>query len=384
MGIKNLHGFLKKKIPHVYEEVHLSEYAFKRVAVDAAIYLCKFKTSFGVQWLSGFVQMCAVFRDNGIHPVFIFDNVFPPEKNEEKRRRADARIQTRNRLETLRSEWEVLRERLITIDKTRHCSIRDPAIPIDLYSFLFKTFISTDSKMEDSQHVISINDIDLEFDRLHNTLLVIDPEDNNRIRRLLDILRIPHMIAIGEAEATASYLNMWGIVDAVLTDDTDVLAYGCPVFLHRLNIQDATCTRLRITDVVRSLGISSDAFLDFCILCGTDYNSNIPGIGCEKAFRLLKERGRIEDLGIHHEIHYHRVREIFQKKPVVNNRIDIPLCDIPDAAELSRFLFENNIVLSDPGYIMKQFTENRFIIYPSEQMAEPVGMFRLSLLRPVK
>ena len=43
MGIKNLNNLLRKKCPHVFVETHLSEYAFKKLAVDVSLFMCKFK-----------------------------------------------------------------------------------------------------------------------------------------------------------------------------------------------------------------------------------------------------------------------------------------------------------------------------------------------------
>jgi flap endonuclease-1 len=40
--------------------------------------------------------------------------------------------------------------------------------------------------------------------------------------------------------------------------------------------------------------LTSTAFLDFCILCGTDASPRIPGIGPKRAFKLISEHGSIE------------------------------------------------------------------------------------------
>ena len=125
-----MHTFLRKSHPSLYEEIHLSEYQFKKIAVDTAIYLCKFKTSWGDKWLSGFVQLCSILRFYGIHPVFIFDNVFPPEKDEEKKRRSDARKQQRQRLVELQEMWSQYKSGMISDGQVRkYCALDDPDIP---------------------------------------------------------------------------------------------------------------------------------------------------------------------------------------------------------------------------------------------------------------
>lgn len=345
MGIKNMHTFLRKMCPHLYHEIHLSEYAFQKIAIDTAIYLCKFKTSYGSSWLLGFVQLCMVMRLYAIHPVFIFDHIFPPEKDDEKKRRADLRKQQKQRIGELHSEWESYKKK--KTDVFFYCYLNDPELPLILYSFLFKTFISTKTGSDDTtNHRVLVEDIDREFYRMENTLLVIDPKDYDLIRDLLNVLKIKWVMAVGEAEATASYMCQMGIVDAVLTDDTDVLAYMCPVFLHRINLQDHTCTRLLVKDVYESLKLDMKGFVDFCIMCGTDYNTNIPRIGNEKAYRLIRQYGSLDDMKhlLHDSIpHYERVRELFHTRPDLPDEFKtVFFSDFPVWEEIVSFLFVNN------------------------------------------
>lgn len=42
------------------------------------------------------------------------------------------------------------------------------------------------------------------------------------------------------------------------------------------------------------LGLTMDEFVDLCILCGCDYCERIEGIGCIKAYQLIKEYKTIE------------------------------------------------------------------------------------------
>jgi 5'-3' exonuclease len=402
MGIKNLHTFLRKTCPHVYEEVHLSEYAYKKVGVDTAIYLCKFKTSMGGQWLNGFLQICMIMRLYGIHPVFLFDNVFPAEKDEEKKRRSDARKQQRAKMQELREEWDRYRETL-TARSLMYCRMKDPTIPITLYSFLFKTFISSNSLEEDHDHRISIVDIDHEFIRIENTMLQVDPLDYQKIRDLLDVLKVPHILAAGEAEAMGSYLCREGKLDAVLTDDTDVLAYGCPVFLHKLDLYEHRCVRLVMTRVLEALEMSQESFLDFCILCGTDYNVNLPGIGHERAYKLLKkhsgsineivaQNNTVQGLLTTSSFPFERVREMFAHQPQLCLEINLPWCDFPDWNQVTSFLFYHNCNGVPLEELHKNLYENASVVFPIENntitpsttstLGVPLLKKRPCLLRP--
>jgi hypothetical protein len=401
MGIKNLHTFLRKTCPHVYDEVHLSEYAYKKIGVDTAIYLCKFKTSIGPQWLNGFIDLCMIFRTYGIHPIFLFDNVFPPEKDEEKKRRSDARKQQKTKMMELREDWNRYRASLVARNgpTETHCRMKDPNIPISLYAFLFKTFISSNSLEEDHDHRISIVDVDHEFIRIENTMLQVDPHDYDLIRELLDVMKIPYVMAIGEAEARGSYLCKLGKLDAVMTDDTDVLAYGCPTFLHKLDLSEHRCSRLVMDQVLHALDMNKNTFLDFCILCGTDYNLNIPGIGYEKSYKILKaHRGCLENVVEENQtvknilerldataFPYHRVREMFLDEPDLS-RMEIPWCDFPDWDAVVSFLFYHNCRSVDLNELYHSLFENgaRFVFpeVKEEENTTTINDHRPLLLPP--
>ena len=98
MGINNLHKFFKKNCNEIYEDIHLSEYAFKKVAIDISLYLCKFKTITGDKWMALFINLVACLRRNEIHCVFIYDGSAPPEKTKEKEERAKSREKMETRI----------------------------------------------------------------------------------------------------------------------------------------------------------------------------------------------------------------------------------------------------------------------------------------------
>ena len=78
MGIRNLHTFLKKISPMIYKEVSLTQFAYKKIAIDFSIYLCKFKALYKDKWLDGFLNLMTCLRENEIHFIYIFDSKSPP------------------------------------------------------------------------------------------------------------------------------------------------------------------------------------------------------------------------------------------------------------------------------------------------------------------
>ena len=87
MGIKNFNKFLREKSPNVFEKIHLSEYAYKKVAIDISLYLFKFKAVCGDRWITAFINLISTLRRNNVHCIFVYDGKSPPEKDDEKAKR---------------------------------------------------------------------------------------------------------------------------------------------------------------------------------------------------------------------------------------------------------------------------------------------------------
>ena len=103
MGIKNLHSFLRSKCPEIYETVHLSEFSYRKIAIDISLYMFKYKTIFGNEWLDAFIKLIACLRKNEIHCVFIYDNGAPPEKMSEREERANKKQKLIDKIERISS-----------------------------------------------------------------------------------------------------------------------------------------------------------------------------------------------------------------------------------------------------------------------------------------
>ena len=106
MGIANMNVFLRKHCPHVFEEIHLSEYAFKKIAIDTSLFLCKFKAIRGPEWLNAFVNLVSCLRKNELHCVFIYDSGCVPEKEEERAERRLQQEKNRQRVAELDKAYE--------------------------------------------------------------------------------------------------------------------------------------------------------------------------------------------------------------------------------------------------------------------------------------
>jgi 5'-3' exonuclease len=331
MGIKNLNKFLREKCPEVFEPTHISNYSFKKVAIDISLYLHKFKAIAGERWLAAFLNLVASLRRNHIHGVFVFDGKSPPEKSDERAKRRKER-------EKLEKYIYELQEGVEEYHKTGAV----PAVLVKLWNRRrYPKRLLGKSRRVDIEWVLE------KVRQKRYQLIDIGPEDFQIAKDLFAILKVPCLTAPWEAEKMCAKLCMDGLVDAVLSEDTDVIAYGAPVFLTRIDTSQDTVVAINNMRVREALGISYPQLLDLCIMCGTDYNPNIFRVGAHTAYKKLLKFKHIEGVESNTTLDtsvlkYKRVRELFTE--FEDYKIEsIPYCGSPDYERLLVFLLKHKV-----------------------------------------
>lgn len=285
MGIKSLSKFLRDKFPGVFRKIHISEYAEKKVAIDIVCYVWKYKCVLGEHgWSTGFTRFLLKLRKFNIHPVIILENKARPEKNKEQAKRREIRAKTKQRTDTLEFD-------LVTARETGEISE-------ELEAFHNKLDVPQKRSIADNGTVVNIDfsSVQEKLDKRRKGETGITREDLELIEEIAKALGIPCIMPDHESETYCAELVTHGYVSAILSEDTDALAYACPVSLCKFDVKEMTCNEIVYDHLLQTLNLTHAQFLDFCILCGNDYNSNIPGIGPVKAYSLLCDYGSLEEM----------------------------------------------------------------------------------------
>jgi len=343
MGIKNLHTFIRKINKDIYKTVNLQKLAGKTLAVDTSIFMCKYKSMLGSRWLSGFWNLILCMKRNQINLIFIYDTKAPPEKDEERLLRQEQRDKQKERVSNIMKDWmKVEQEMKIGNEKIDKNEFLEK---IESYSSLY-LFLKK-SEFESKYDIINL------LNKVEKTVITITVDDFNLTKKLFKIMGISCQDAFGEAEATCSFLNRIGIVDGVLTEDTDVLAYRTPSMYHNINTKENTVVQLDIKSILEELELEENEFLDFCILCGTDYNQNLNLIGPQKSYQLIKKYKTIDQFDTEDklfnkkakeqliQLNYERIRKLFNPDYEYND--DRELNNEINKNELKNFCFYNNL-----------------------------------------
>jgi flap endonuclease-1 len=338
MGIKGLKPLIEKYVDDIYVERHLSEYAYKKVAVDISLYMFKYKATFQERWPNAFITLVSVLRKHNIHCVFIFDGKAPIEKDEERKSRSDDRVKREAKASDMESD----------IEEFHRSGEISPLI-----MQVWEEKQGNPNRLLGGKKPFNISVVQDHLNHIKSQIIHISQSDFELAKNIFDNLEVPYIQAEGEAESFASHLCVRGLVDAVASEDTDVLAYGCPIFMTKINTSEETCIEIDYTRLVQSMNMSPSQFTDLCIMCGTDYNSNIKGVGPVNSYKLLLQYGTIDAIEAVVDpvsgqpkydvspLKYHRVRELFTVPETVHARI--PYCGKPDMTRFRRFLWQNNI-----------------------------------------
>jgi 5'-3' exonuclease len=331
MGIKTLNKLLRSKCPEVFVDIHISEFAYKKVSIDVSLFLCKFK-SFSDNWLESFVNLILLLRKNDIHCVFIFDNGHPPEKIQEREERAISRENNKARVDTLEN----------ALNNYEQNDVWDNVLE-ELYSK--QDGLINHSLLVKGQKIKILREI---VENKKKAIWTITPEDWLNLRRLFTIMNVSYYDAPLEAETMCADLCKRGLVSAAISEDTDVIAYGAPVFLTKIDIYRGRAVKILYSDILKSLNLTSEQFLDLCIMCGTDYNKNIPNVGSQTAYKYINMYGSIEEIGKQKNfdlsvLKYEKSRELFTDYKRYDFDKEIPYNGQPDYEKLSVFFFEMKI-----------------------------------------
>jgi flap endonuclease-1 len=210
--------------------------------------------------LVGVVQGLPKFFEHGLTPVFVFDGAVTELKRDE----LDERREQRERYE---ADLEDARE---------------------------------------AGDAVAVARLESRTQRLTETIV-------ETTRGLLDRLDVPVVDAPAEGEAQAAHMARTGVADYAGSEDYDTLLFGAPLTLRQLTSSgdpelmnlDATLARHDLT---------WEQLVDVAILCGTDFNEGISGVGPKTAVSLVGDHGDLwgvfEAEGYHVE-HADRIRELF-------------------------------------------------------------------------
>jgi flap endonuclease-1 len=161
--------------------------------------------------------------------------------------------------------------------------------------------------------------INSEISKLERRCVVFSQRQVQNILYFFELLGIPVIRVNEEADFILAKLSAANKIDYILSDDSDVLAFGAKRVLKNFCIKEEKCDLYEMDNILASLGVPMQKFVDICILCGCDYTTKIRNINCVKSFQLILQWGTIEEVvkNTEYDIHLGQIqkaRELFGKE----------------------------------------------------------------------
>jgi flap endonuclease-1 len=244
MGVHGLLPLLRKKAPSAFSSLDLQG----NVAVDTPIFMYKFGylVGTGLPLCRRMLEFANEIRARGLEPIFVFDGDNLPEKELERKRRKEANIR--------QAELHAL---------------------------------------QISQHLSDIFETEIEIDYTKPSCNPIK-EDYDAVRMAFQSAGISTRQAKFEAEALCSFMVNQNEAVAVITEDSDCLAYMCSAsILHWKSDHEIVVSAQK---AMEELDLVPRQFLDLCVLLGNDFNDRIKNIGPIRSLALLKQQGSLENV----------------------------------------------------------------------------------------
>ncbi len=287
----------------VIEEVPFGELSGSVVAVDAHNWLYRYLTT-TVKWTSdevyttadgtevanlvGVVQGLPKFVEHDLTPVFVFDGAVTDLKADEVRERREKREEYEKQLETARERGDD----------------------------------------------IAVARLDARTQRLTETVV-------ETTRELLALLDVPVVDAPAEGEAQAAVMARRGDVDYAGTEDYDALLFGAPLTLRKLTSK-GNPELMEFDATLAAHELTWEQLVDVAILCGTDFNDGISGVGPKTAVSLVREHGDLWSVFEAEDYHIDnadRIRDLFLD-PAVTDDVTFDTTLDPDVAAAREYVID--------------------------------------------
>lgn len=114
-------------------------------------------------------------------------------------------------------------------------------------------------------------------------------------QQLLRLFGLPYITAPMEAEAQCAELVTLGLVDGIVTDDSDTFLFGGTRIYKNMFNQSKFVECFLSTDLEKEYALDRVKLIQFAHLLGSDYTEGIPGVGPVTALEIITEFNNLEE-----------------------------------------------------------------------------------------
>lgn len=112
---------------------------------------------------------------------------------------------------------------------------------------------------------------------------------------LLGLFGLPYITAPMEAEAQCAELVRLGLVDGIVTDDSDCFLFGGTRIYKNMFNQAKFVECYLTSDLEKEFDLTRDKLISVAQLLGSDYTEGLPGVGPVTALEIISEFGSLDN-----------------------------------------------------------------------------------------
>eukprot|EP00536_Pseudo-nitzschia_multiseries_P017159 jgi/Psemu1/223941/e_gw1.1403.10.1 len=116
----------------------------------------------------------------------------------------------------------------------------------------------------------------------------VTEEMRTEVMQLLRLFGIPYVVAPAEAEAQCVELEKLGLVDGIVTEDSDTFVFGGQVIYKNIFEDKKYVEVYHAKDASEEMNLNQDALVALAMLLGADYTEGVKGVGIVNGMEILQ------------------------------------------------------------------------------------------------
>ena len=330
MGIKGLDSILKqncKSTAIIPSKLH--KLNGKKVCVDISELIYKSIRKNKDAHVSGILNLIELCSNWNIKPIIVFDGKSVSAKNNVNQNRINKREKAYRRKISLTQQLDFANEIVDTLNNddvviidncsnysSSNSSSSSPSntgsdtevsrssscVSLSSLSNFDNLCIIPDFNPDDKASIIThLNliktTLEKEVSKAHKNTQGINHKKINDIKTLLEYFGIPFIHNKKyEADIICSYLVKNNIVEYCISNDMDMLAFGCNKVIRNLSFSSDLIDVYDLNNILSDLKITHSQFIDICILMGCDYTGKMCNMKSILPLNLIKKYDNIENI----------------------------------------------------------------------------------------
>jgi len=286
MGIRGLTGWIQWAAPDtIVKNPSWEQWKGKTIGIDILGFLYKAKAQ-RQSTILFLAKMIAAYRRLGITPIPIYDGRPPDEKRDALKLRAALRVDSDEKKKILEYDLETI-------------------------------------PMSDVQKSVVLTELKV----LNNNTSYLTSEERDQTKQFFYACGVLFLNASGEADNVLAYFAKRGLIDAVVSNDLDLLARGVETLLvpesYALPGDASGWIQYSLSGILKAVEFSYTQFVEMCVLMGCDYTSGQVSLKYKSAYWAVKYRpslsSSLKKLEItNHQIYYKAVDMLIGKDETVD------------------------------------------------------------------